>query len=296
LTTHGTVHASPHLHHPVGALTFEQVISTGEFEQRNARRADYKKECQSLYRLAAVFAQEPEKIMDELVRTAIDLCGADSAGISVEEQLPSGKRVFRWVATAGVLAPFINQIAAPRDFSPCGVTLDRDAVQLFKHPEKHYLWLAASPQSIHEALLIPWSTSPEKGTLWIISHRAAHKFDGEDARLMRGLADFTTMALRFRHTEADLRRSEKIAAEFQLANNIAHEINNPLQAVVNAMYLVEVDPTQTKHYIATVGKELKRISALLEQIFKDMRERRQGVRTPARARKSKPVRPLLGHS
>ena len=39
--------------------------------------------------------------------------------------------------------------------------------------------------------------------------------------------------------EEALRRSEKLAAVGQLASSIAHEINNPLEAVTNLLYLVK---------------------------------------------------------
>ena len=41
-----------------------------------------------------------------------------------------------------------------------------------------------------------------------------------------------------RLAEDVLRRSEKLAAVGQLASSIAHEINNPLEAVINLLYLL----------------------------------------------------------
>lgn len=43
-----------------------------------------------------------------------------------------------------------------------------------------------------------------------------------------------------RRTEEALRRSEKLAAVGRLASSIAHEINNPLEAVTNVIYLARV--------------------------------------------------------
>jgi C4-dicarboxylate-specific signal transduction histidine kinase len=40
-------------------------------------------------------------------------------------------------------------------------------------------------------------------------------------------------------TEASLRQSDKLAALGRLASSIAHEINNPLEAVTNLLYLLD---------------------------------------------------------
>jgi signal transduction histidine kinase len=46
-----------------------------------------------------------------------------------------------------------------------------------------------------------------------------------------------------KQSQAALMRSEKLASVGRLASTIAHEINNPLEAVSNLLYLLEQDPT-----------------------------------------------------
>jgi PAS domain S-box-containing protein len=63
--------------------------------------------------------------------------------------------------------------------------------------------------------------------------------------------------------ENALLRSEKLAAMGRLASTVAHEINNPLEAVTNLLYLARTDaelgsPSQT--YLATAEAELARLS------------------------------------
>ena len=75
----------------------------------------------------------------------------------------------------------------------------------------------------------------------------------------RGLAvDITERKL----AEAALLRSEKLAAMGRLASTVAHEINNPLEAVTNLLYLARVDPTlsiDTRDYLETAEMELARL-------------------------------------
>jgi two-component system CheB/CheR fusion protein len=75
--------------------------------------------------------------------------------------------------------------------------------------------------------------------------------------------------------EAALVKSEKLAAAGRLAATLAHEINNPLQAVANLMALVTSSPTldpQDQEYVAKVEEELKRISHLTRQSLSFYRE------------------------
>ncbi len=69
--------------------------------------------------------------------------------------------------------------------------------------------------------------------------------------------------------EEALRRSEKIAATGRLAAAIAHEINNPLAAVVNALYLLQTavkdDPDAALHYVRTAQSEIERVSHITRQ-------------------------------
>ena len=70
-----------------------------------------------------------------------------------------------------------------------------------------------------------------------------------------------------KQSEEALRRSEKLAATGRLAATIAHEINNPLEAVTNLMYLIgngSLDPS-SREYLAMAQRELQRVSQLTKQ-------------------------------
>jgi C4-dicarboxylate-specific signal transduction histidine kinase len=59
-----------------------------------------------------------------------------------------------------------------------------------------------------------------------------------------------------------LLRQEKLAAMGRLASTVAHEINNPLEAVTNILYLVRTDKSlsdEAREYIATAEQELARL-------------------------------------
>jgi PAS domain S-box-containing protein len=68
--------------------------------------------------------------------------------------------------------------------------------------------------------------------------------------------------------EAALRKSEKLATAGRLAASIAHEINNPLAGVTNALYLALQDGSlgeETKGYLKMAEQELRRVSHMTTQ-------------------------------
>jgi len=68
--------------------------------------------------------------------------------------------------------------------------------------------------------------------------------------------------------EANLRQTEKLAATGRLAATIAHEINNPLEAVTNLIYLSKTDPgvpPPIAHLLETADNELARVSQIAQQ-------------------------------
>ena len=71
--------------------------------------------------------------------------------------------------------------------------------------------------------------------------------------------------------EEALIRNEKLAAVGRLASSIAHEINNPLEAVTNLLYLArtsEALPEEVRFYLTTAEAELRRASAITTQTLR----------------------------
>jgi PAS domain S-box-containing protein len=76
-------------------------------------------------------------------------------------------------------------------------------------------------------------------------------------------------------SEEALRRTEKLAATGRLAASIAHEINNPLEAVTNLLYLIELGTQQaaeTHGYVVTAQKELDRVAQISKKTLAFYRE------------------------
>jgi signal transduction histidine kinase len=183
-------------------VSFASVDIRAELDTRPHRPADYRAEDRALAALAAELADTPRNMLQKLAETALDLCGADTAGISLLETHGSVD-VFRWEALAGVFAGMRNH-TMPRDASPCGVCIDEDAMQLMYLADRCFPALRSDPRFV-EALLIPFRHQGRPvGTIWIVTHRFDRKFDREDERLMRTLAAFASAGWQLWRANAEL--------------------------------------------------------------------------------------------
>ena len=70
--------------------------------------------------------------------------------------------------------------------------------------------------------------------------------------------------------EDALLQSEKLAAVGRLASSIAHEINNPLEAVTNLIFLANQKATTpiVQQYLEAADAELRRVSAIVSQTLR----------------------------
>jgi signal transduction histidine kinase/ActR/RegA family two-component response regulator len=228
---------SPPARHPEGSgqptATLAEVDILSELTGRQRRPPDYEREDRALAALATEMAHNPRNLLQKLVETAVDLCNADTAGISLLEG-----DLFRWEAVAGVFASSRHG-TMPREASPCGVCIDRNATQLMHLADRCFPALRNEPRFV-EALLIPFHVDGEPvGTVWIVSHSFERTFDREDERLVRNLAQFASAGWQLwksleRAEEASHRKDEFLAM-------LGHELRNPLAAILNSTRVLRAD-------------------------------------------------------
>lgn len=209
-------------HQDVAGLPW--VISTDELSRRPTRPPDHASENRALVALAEGLTASPDGMLQRLAETALDLCRAHSAGLSL---LDEDRKRFYWPAIAGQWASHIGG-GTPRDFGPCGTVLDRNVPLLFSRPDRHFTNLALVTPHIEEGLLIPFYVDGEAvGTIWIIGHDQSRRFDAEDLRVMTNLARFA-------------------AAVYQTRRSLNALVTARQEAQQNAAVLVETNSLKDK--------------------------------------------------
>lgn len=151
---------------------------------------------------------------------------------------------------------------------------DPDEWLKFVHPEDAPALVEASDKALaectdyHMQYRIRW---PDGSLHWIDSlAKCQRDSDGKLVRIVGVMADVTKRRL----ADDALLRAEKLAIAGRLAASVAHEINNPLEAVANLLYLVTLAQSveEAREQAAEALEELMRVSLVAQSTLKFHRE------------------------
>ena len=114
---------------------------------------------------------------------------------------------------------------------------------------------------------------PESGRALPMEITAREVLDltGQVTAVVSILHDLTEIReLERRRVEQQLFESEKLAAVGRLAASIAHEVNNPLEAIKNALYLMQTNASEgdkNARFLEIARKETERVSHIIRQML-----------------------------
>ena len=102
-----------------------------------------------------------------------------------------------------------------------------------------------------------------------ITAREVLDLTGQVTAVVSILHDLTEIReLERRRVEQQLFESEKLAAVGRLAASIAHEVNNPLEAIKNALYLMQTSGDEKNaRFLEIARKETERVSHIIRQML-----------------------------
>lgn len=244
-------------------LRVDDIIINDQILVRPVHPTCHDKELQTLQRLVQRFSSPSSELINETVAAVRELTQADSAGITLMKTLHDGSEGLRWVSTAGPITKLGLQ-ALPRAFSPCGVVLDRQAPQLMSYPGRFFTYIEDSWQIV-EVLLVPWRIGDKiRGTIWAVLHSDDKVFDREDLRVLQNLVVFASTAVSRNEQEAARLAREASATAAKVAHQLAHAMNNPLQALTNSLYLVDEGCPE---HLDEARRQLDRLTRIVRAIL-----------------------------
>jgi PAS domain S-box-containing protein len=196
----------------------EKVLCTDELRRRPSRPPNFSMENRAITRIAQAHADSPETILQTLVDTIVEVCGAGSAGISLLKTDERGAN-FHWPAISGQWKQFIGGYN-PRNFSPCGDVLDLNRTLMMRDVESRYPYFAPVVPRVEEALLAPFYVCGEaRGTIWVIHHDKEHHFDAEDQRILESLSNLASSAYQTQLTLELIKREAEIRENSAIGNS-----------------------------------------------------------------------------
>ena len=170
----------------------------------------------------------------------------------------------------------VNRIFADTTGVPLSRHLGRTLPEVLVSPVAHQLektieGVFTDDEALRDIEVSGVSALDGRPWTWIVSAYPIHTTPNQ----VRWVGLIVMDASDRKRGEETLRKTEKLAATGRLAASIAHEINNPLEAITNLLYLLnnfaEIGP-QARTYVEMAEHEVRRISEITQQTLRFYRQ------------------------
>jgi two-component system NtrC family sensor kinase len=274
-----------------------------EAELQQSRAIDLSARLSTILSISAalLISRDVDAIVQRVVQEAVGLFPGTTAAhlflVDTESERLCLRASAGGVERTGYLGLAPIGILAPRAMLLVGPQLELALDQLAGQ-DRAALQAALPAWPPQSALVAPLRVESQRlGTLVLYGGISAHLYHPRDIPFVQALADLTAVAVdevtqraraaalqrdlaitqslhaeaqaRLNTAQAQLLQSAKLAAVGELSASVAHEINNPLYAARNSLYLVEQDlapEAPQRAFLGIAQQELGRIARIITRM------------------------------
>ncbi len=264
--------------HPLYYVGIKRDITDRKRSEENL--AARMRELQSMYSLSGALNKSfrLEDIYQVAIDAVISSVRADRAAILLFDP----DRVMRFKASSGISKEYQAAVEGhtpwqpeSQDPQPIGVPDVQEDETLVNYRS------VFEREGIRALAFIPIAYEGRVLGKFMLYFDEPHQFTDQEMRTALALAMPVATALDRRRAEAALERSERLATAGRLAATIAHEINNPLSAVLNLVFLLRNTPVnveEQRRYLDQIDQEVARISQIAKRTLGFYRDDSRPVR------------------
>ena len=247
------------------------------------------RELQALNAIAVITAQsfDLDEILNTALRHVIDLFAAHTGAVYL---MDSDNALHRRAAHGHRDPSVLPDVALPPEFLQ---RVRESHLEVLTHQDLQQMPESVAAYVRREGLrswiwVVMWTNNVIVGVLGIGS-RDERNFSETDQHLMTGIArqlattvekvrlyEETCRAYNLRRTQEQLLQSEKMSAIGQLISGVAHELNNPLTAILGYAQLLESEPLsdRSRDFVAKLFKQAQRTHRLVQNLLAFARQRK----------------------